>query len=300
MALLNRQFDVAEQIYLEKGKVEEAMEMYQEMHKWDLSIKVAEMKNHPEIHNLKKNYFQWLVDSGQEDRAALLKEEDGDYVSAINLYLRGGLAAKGASLLLQHELQNNFELTERVAGSLFKTGLYEKAGELYEKLGSTDRSLDAYRKGKCFRAAVELCRATNPAEVVLLEEQWGDFLVSQKQTEGAINHYIEARKSLKALDAAMAAKQWKKAVSIVDALDPSEKAQKYLLKLAEYFKSAEEYEYAEKYFVESGNTKKAVDMYFEKSRWDKAYSLAISYTTKEQVGTWYKIQAKEMESKGIG
>ena len=41
-------------------------------------------------------------------------------------------------------------------------------------------------------AAVELARVAFPSEVVRLEEEWGDHLVSQKQLDAAINHYIEA------------------------------------------------------------------------------------------------------------
>lgn len=52
-------------------------------------------------------------------------------------------------------------------------------------------------------------------EVVLLEEEWGDYLVSHKQLDAAINHYIEAGKTVKALDAAVGARQWKKAVQII-------------------------------------------------------------------------------------
>ena len=33
------------------------MEMYQELHKWDESIKIAENKNHPDVMELKANYF---------------------------------------------------------------------------------------------------------------------------------------------------------------------------------------------------------------------------------------------------
>lgn len=40
--------------------------------------------------------------------------------------------------------------------------------------------------------AVELSRVAFPREVVKLEEAWGDYLVSQKQLDAAINHYIEA------------------------------------------------------------------------------------------------------------
>lgn len=40
--------------------------------------------------------------------------------------------------------------------------------------------------------AVELARYAFPQEVVRLEEEWGDYLVSQKQLDAAINHFIEA------------------------------------------------------------------------------------------------------------
>jgi hypothetical protein len=40
--------------------------------------------------------------------------------------------------------------------------------------------------------------------VTSLHEQWGDWLVSEKKGDGAINHYIEAGAVLKAIDAAIA------------------------------------------------------------------------------------------------
>ena len=101
-----------------------------------------------------------------------------------------------------------------------------QAGELYEKVGKNDKAMDSYRKGHAYRrgkickllfiyssyftmeifntnlpylfsfpfrcSAVELSRAAFPREVVKLEEAWGDYLVSQKQLDAAINHYIEA------------------------------------------------------------------------------------------------------------
>lgn len=45
---------------------------------------------------------------------------------------------------------------------------------------------------RCASAAVDLARVAFPAEVVKLEEAWGDYLVQQKQMDAAINHYIEA------------------------------------------------------------------------------------------------------------
>ena len=55
-----------------------------------------------------------------------------------------------------------------------------------------------------------------PAEVVALEEEWGDWLMSQHQVDAAINHLIEAGCSLKAVEAALAARQWQKAAAVLD------------------------------------------------------------------------------------
>ena len=52
-------------------------------------------------------------------------------------------------------------------------------------------------------------------QVVTLEEEWGDHLAENKQLDAAINHYIEAGRTLKALEAAINARQWKKAVQII-------------------------------------------------------------------------------------
>lgn len=51
-----------------------------------------------------------------------------------------------------------------------------------------------YRKGRAYRQAIDLCRLKFQNEVVPLEEEWGDYLVSQKQLDQAINHYIEGKR----------------------------------------------------------------------------------------------------------
>ncbi|KAI8804484.1 hypothetical protein BJ742DRAFT_824622 [Cladochytrium replicatum] len=299
LAVLDKQFKLAETIYLEHGKVEEAMKIYQEVHKWDLSIKVAELKNHPELANLKRNYFQWLLESGQEDKAAHMKEEEADYIGAVNLYLRGGMPGRAAFLLnSQASLGGNTELTEKIATAAFNSGLFEKAGELYERLGNSDRALDSYKRGKAFRAAVELSRTAYPHQVVSLEEQWGDYLVSQKQMDAAINHFIEAGQSVKAIESAIAAKQWKKAVGIVDSFQPPEKGKPYFLQLAQHFREAGELANAEKYYVLAGKPNDAVEMYTTSKKWEKAHALASSFMSQEEVAILYISQARELEAQG--
>jgi intraflagellar transport protein 172 len=58
--------------------------------------------------------------------------------------------------------------------------MHEKAGDFYEKMNVLDRALDSYVQGHAFRKAVELAKRAFPSHVVTLEEEWGDWLVSQK------------------------------------------------------------------------------------------------------------------------
>ena len=56
--------------------------MYQELHKWEESIAVAEQRQHPEVATLKSNYFKWLTQTGQEEKAAEQMEREHDLVGA--------------------------------------------------------------------------------------------------------------------------------------------------------------------------------------------------------------------------
>lgn len=51
-----------------------------------------------------------------------------------------------------------------------------------------------------------------------MEEDWGDWLMTQKQMDAAINHFIEAGRSLKAIEAAIQCRQFSKAAGIIDFL----------------------------------------------------------------------------------
>lgn len=92
--------------------------------------------------------------------------------------------------------------------------LYELAGDLSQKMRQSNAAIDYYRQGKVFARAIELARNVSPEEVTNLEEEWGDWLVSRRQTDASISHYIEAGATGKALEAAVTAKQWRKAVQV--------------------------------------------------------------------------------------
>ena len=63
------------------------------------------VQGHPDLEGLKASYLQWLLDTGQEECAGELREKEGDLHSAISLYLKSGLPARAARLVMQHEVR---------------------------------------------------------------------------------------------------------------------------------------------------------------------------------------------------
>ncbi|KAG1963505.1 intraflagellar transport protein [Pimephales promelas] len=298
LAILDKNFKLAEMYYMEQNAVDEVMEMYQELHMWDECIAVAEAKGHPELDNLRRSYYSYLMETNQNEKAGEVKENEGDFTGAVNLYLKAGLPAKAAWLAMSRdELLSSQDIISRITAALIKGEFYERAGDLFERTRNNQRALECYRKGNAFKKAVDLARIAFPAEVVKLEEVWGDYLVQQKQLDAAINHYIEAGRSTKAIDAAIAARQWKKALHILE-LQEDKTAGKYYLKIAQHYASVQEFEVAERLFVKGDHTKDAIDMYTQIGRWEQAHKLAVKCMTQEDVSALYISRAQELEKEG--
>ncbi|XP_054716571.1 intraflagellar transport protein 172 homolog [Uloborus diversus] len=299
LAVLMKDYKTAENIYLEQNKIEEAIQMYLDLHRWDDAIELAKVTDHPDLDRLNNTYFQWLQETSQEEKAGELKEVEGEYRDAIRLYLAAGLPTRAGRVITNMPiLAENDELVQEIASALMKGEFYEHAGDLYEKVGNDHKALECYRLGNAFNRAVDLARSAFPEEVIHLEEEWGDHLASIKQLEAAINHYIEAGKSIKALDAAINAKLWKKAVEIMEIIDDVQSLSKYLKPMAQHFYSVGQYELAEHLLVEGGMSREAVDMYNRIGEWDKAYKLASQFLDSSEVRRMYINQAKVLEEKG--
>ncbi|TFJ98085.1 POU domain, class 5, transcription factor 1 [Platysternon megacephalum] len=298
LAMLEKNYKLAEMIFLEQNAVEEAMEMYQELHMWDECIVVAEAKGHPALEKLRRGYYQWLLDTQQEETAGEVQESQGEHLAAVGLYLRAGLPARAARLAMaRDQLLANGDVINRITTALIKGELYEQAGDLFETIRNPQKALECYRKGCAFLKAVELARVAFPAEVLKLEEAWGDHLVQQKQLDAAINHYIEARCSVKAIEAALGARQWKKAIYI---LDSQEKriAVKYYPRIAQHYAALQEYQIAEELYIKGDRPKDAIDMYTQAGLWEQAHKLATKCMRQEDVSVLYITQAQEMEKQG--
>jgi intraflagellar transport protein 172 len=206
---------------------------------------------------------------------------------------QGGLPAKAANVIKARNMFNDTSLLERVATSLTSAGLHDRAGELYEEMGQLQRGLDAYIKGHAYRQAVELARRHFPSQVVELQESWGDWLVSQKQVDMAINHFIEANASTKAIEAALSARQWQKAAQFAENLD-LEAARPYYKRIARHYEQCKQMDEAEKYFIAAQAPKLAVEMFTKAALWDRAHKLATTYMSEREVSMLYISQVCEL------
>jgi intraflagellar transport protein 172 len=159
---------------------------------------------------------------------------------------------------------------EKIAAALISSSMLEKAGDFYEKMNISDRALDCYIKGKAFRKAVDLARREFQSHVVELEEQWGDWLVSQKQVDQSIEHYVQASNFNKAIEAALQARKWNRAVQLVSAQQP-EVSRPYFKEIAKHYAEVRQLDLAEKYFVNAGEFVEAFEMYVRANKWDHAY-----------------------------
>ena len=294
MAQMRGNLQEAEGIFVEQGKVDEAVAMYESLQMYDEALAVAESHGHPNAARMRKEFYSYLLKSGQEDKAAQLKEQDDDLLSAIDLYIKGGFPAKAYNIVISQPSAFQNDVVEHVAKCLIANNMLSKAGDLYERMGFQQRALDAYIKGKDFRNAVELARKHFPGQVVDLERRWGEYLVEQNKTDGAINHFIEAGAHEQAIDAAMNARMYHKASQLLEeSMADGEVAAAYWKKLASHYEEGEMFEKAESAYVKAHDTTSAVDMYLRHKQWEDAHRVAVASLPAEDVNKLFADKAKK-------
>ena len=298
LLILDKQFNNAENLLLNNNLLDETIEILNELQKWDESVKIAEKYAHPEIAKIKAQYYDWLISNDQLDKAAELKEHDGDFMAAIKLYIQGGYPAKAANLVKAYENQAKFDnaTLEKIITNLNQVGIYEKAGELLETMGHSQRSLDAYRQAKCFSKAVEIAKKYIPTRVEKLEEEWGDYLFDQKNYENAIVHYIEAGSKERAIEASIQARKWEKAIELVTQYPDVNPA--FYIDIGRHFEFQRKLDQAEKYYLKSGDPLQAFTMYVNSGKWDKVEDIAKKYLKDEASSKTLVTEAEKFEKEG--
>lgn len=164
-------------------------------------------------------------------------------------------------MLHREELLSDAEAVHQVVTALQRCNMYVQVGEVYQATGKADRALEFYRKGHSYAKAIDLARHSFPGEVILLEELWGDHLMTTHRPEQAIAHYIEAGKMTTALRAAIDARQWEKAADILEVVGESNVEPEHFQMLGRYYATTRAYEKAEKFFIRGNLPMEVVQMY---------------------------------------
>eukprot|EP01013_Petalomonas_cantuscygni_P006238 TRINITY_DN1715_c0_g1_i1.p1 TRINITY_DN1715_c0_g1~~TRINITY_DN1715_c0_g1_i1.p1 ORF type:complete len:1783 (-),score=555.37 TRINITY_DN1715_c0_g1_i1:358-5706(-) len=299
IGILNSNFKQAEQILLDQGQNDEAFQMWVELRRPDRAVELALAKRMDGADGMKADYISKLESEHREEEAAEMYLADSKYKKAIELFLRGGMPARAAHVVLDHGVDVGKGLLEPIAAALAKAKMYERAGQFFEKLQYYDRAVEMYKRGHAFRPAVELSRKQFPDWVCRLEEQWGDWLVSQACHDQAVNHFVEAQANVKAVQAAIQARHWKAAIRIVEAMPPDDEITKRFFRLiASHFENSRMYADAEKFYLKCGEREAAVKMYTRTNQWEAAHKVAKTYMTEEEVKVLYIEQARQLEAAG--
>ena len=297
LLILDKRFNDAESLLLENNLLDETVEILNELQKWDESVKIAEKYAHPDIAKIKGQYYEWLLSNDQLDKAAQVKEHDGDFMTAIDLY-QGGYPAKAANLVKNYFNQTNFDknILEKIIANLNQVGIYEKSGELLEIIGHHQRALDAYRQAKCFAKAVEVAKKNKIKNIEKLEEEWGEYLSEQKNYESAIIHFMEAGAQEKAVEAAIQARKWEKAIELVNKypnVNPS-----FYIDIGRHFEYQRKLDKAEEYYIKAGEPMQAFNMYVNSGKWDNVQQIAKKYIKGEESSKILVEEAQKFEKAG--
>lgn len=112
----------------------------------------------------------------------------------------------------------------------------------------------------------------------------------------AVNHYIEAGKTDRALEAAIQASQFERAAEIAAILDNIPSA--FGKKIANYYAQKEQIETAVEVYINCGLYRDAVSLLNQKGQYSRAYKLAKKLMDPLEAKEMYESIAKSLENDG--
>eukprot|EP00388_Colpodella_angusta_P012990 GDKJ01032737.1.p1 GENE.GDKJ01032737.1~~GDKJ01032737.1.p1 ORF type:complete len:1590 (-),score=430.57 GDKJ01032737.1:125-4765(-) len=302
--ILQKDYHSAEALLVNSGHAETAIAIYKELGRWQDVMRLSEKSSASQAASIRHQCIQENLENDHLDLAAEVYERDGQYLKAVELYLKSGLAARAASILANQPNVANASISQEVAAKLQSAGLHDKAGELFERQGNYPAALEAYRKGRVFRRALDLARQHNQHRVVDIMMEWAAWIRSQGDVEGACSRYVEAGAYSHAVEAALGARMWKKAEQLLEAHAPrgSESSPEdavynpLFAQLAEHYKSCKQAPLAAKWFIRAKMPVAAVQAFLDVHDFEKALNVARSCLNESEVKERFESLARTLEN----
>ncbi|XP_020709272.2 intraflagellar transport protein 172 homolog isoform X2 [Athalia rosae] len=299
IAILNGELKIAEAIYLEQNELDKALEMYQKYWHWGDALTLAQSRAWNGLQTLRDDHLTWLLDSGQAAQAAAIIESFNPR-HAVTLYLQANRPGRAARLMLTNEdLMDDPSAIGEVISALKAADLMELAGEVFEKSSDPVNAIKCYSQAGVFARALELARKVEPNSVVNLEREWGHHLAAAGHFDAAINHFIESGETALALNAAIKAHQWRKALQIVQVIEnDSPEIQKQCARLGEYFASIGDRETAETLLLRAGQAERAIEAHINSGNWARAHRVAMNHMNSDEANQVLGKHAEALEQAG--
>ncbi|KAL0239036.1 hypothetical protein PCE1_004727 [Barthelona sp. PCE] len=201
------------------------------------------------------------------------KVEEGDFPSAINHFIRGGLPARAANLIIEKQLSLPGQMTTLVVQKLVASSLYEAAGRLFEFLGNTDQAIQNYVQGKRYVDALRLVSEMDRTErteklIRKLKLKQADILLHQGDLTGAARFFLEGGDLEKAIDAFVEAEAWSKVFDLLERIDAADRVL-YASRVGALLQSNGKVDVAERLYTRFGMDEELTFMYLERGQFDK-------------------------------
>lgn len=260
--------------------IDEAVQVYRELHLHQRAEVICSDAEREAIH---QESIDWLISTKQSTLAAQLKAQRGDYRGALELLMNDRAYLSAFELVNKVQTIDANALSEHaieaLAGNLETANHFVQAATLVSKPPIKDhmRALALFRRGGAYAEAISLARQSLPNECVYIEKEWADSLATSGRYEHAINHYIEAHETRKAVDCALKAGDFDSAEKFLSSNQMEENSTDLCLRLGEAKYLAGEVDGAVKWFSQADQPLLALSGYTSVGRYDDAVQFSVHH-----------------------
>ena len=130
LLLIKKKFDEAKKLLLDNNLIQEAIDIFKEIHKYLDAIEIAEQYKLPESELMKKEYLDWLVANEMYDEIAKIKIKEGSFIEAVKNYIQGDMQLKAVNLIIKYRIKIDNNTITYLMNSINELGLTDVAKKL--------------------------------------------------------------------------------------------------------------------------------------------------------------------------
>ena len=128
--LLKKKFDEAKKLLLDNNLIQEAIDIFKEIHKYLDAIEIGEQYKLPESELMKKEYLNWLEANEMYDEIANIKIKEGSFIEAVKYYIKGDMQVKAVNLIIKYRIKIDNNTLTYLMNSINELGLNDISKKL--------------------------------------------------------------------------------------------------------------------------------------------------------------------------